>query len=192
MRFAHALAAGAVAYLFAGCAAWSPGLQVPPAAPFDILGRVLVSYDGRAFSSGFRWRHDEYSDEIWLMTPVGQTLAHIAAEPGSATLTGADQMTYQASSVESLTRRALGWSLPLAQLQHWIGGNAVPGVESGVAARDTAGRLTSLDQHGWQIRYVRDAANPVQRTRRLDLAQGTQQIRMIIDEWRGDSRSGNE
>lgn len=187
MRFAHALAAGAVAYLFAGCAALSPGLQVAPAAPFDILGRVLVSYDGRAFSSNFRWRHDESTDEIWLMTPIGQTLAHIAAEPGVATLTGADQLTYQASSVESLTRRALGWSLPLAQLQHWIGGDAVPGGESGAAARDPAGRLTSLDQHGWQIRYVWNDADPVRRPRRLDLAQGTQQIRMVIDEWRGDS-----
>ena len=187
MKFAHALAACAVAYLFAGCAALSPGVQVPAAAPFDILGRVLVSYDGRAFSSNFRWRHDESADEIWLMSPVGQTLVHIAAEPGGATLTGADQLTYQASSVESLTRRALGWSLPLAQLQHWVGGNAVPGGESGAATRDADGRLTSLDQHGWQIRYIRNEADPLRRPRRLDLAQGTQQIRMVIDEWR-DSR----
>lgn len=188
MKFAHALAACAVAYLLSGCAALSPGVQVPAAAPFDILGRVLVSYDGRAFSSNFRWRHGESDDEIWLMAPVGQTLAHIAAAPGGATLTGADQQTYHAASVESLTRRALGWSLPLAQLQHWVGGHAVPGAESGAVTRDTDGLLTMLNQDGWLIHYVRDAADPQRRPRRLDLAQGTQQIRMVIDEWRSDSR----
>ncbi len=185
MRFAHALAACAVAYLFAGCAALSPEVQGPAAAPFDILGRVLVSYDGRAFSSNFRWRHGESADEIWLMSPVGLTLAHIAAEPGSASLTGADQVTYQATSVESLTRSALGWSLPLAQLQHWVGGNAVPGGESAAANRGADGRLTAFNQDGWKIRYIRNEADPQRRPRRLDLAQGTQQIRMVIDEWRG-------
>lgn len=188
MKFAHALAACAVAYLLAGCAALSSGVQVPAAAPFDILGRVLVSHDGRAFSSNFRWRHDGFGDEIWLMAPVGQTLAHIAAEPGGATLTGADQQTYRATSVESLTRRVLGWSLPLTQLQHWVGGNAVPGAESGAATRDTDGLLTMLNQDGWLIHYVRDDADVQRRPRRLDLAQGTQQIRMIIDEWRSNDR----
>lgn len=188
MKFAHALAACAVAYLLAGCAALSPGVQAPAAAPFDILGRVLVSYDGRAFSSNFRWRHDGSTDEIWLMSPVGQTLVHIAAEPGGATLTGADQQTYRAASVESLTHRALGWSLPLAQLQHWVGGHAVPGGESGAATRDADGRLTMLNQSGWLIHYVRDDADPLRRPRRLDIAQGTQQIRIVIDEWRSDSR----
>lgn len=188
MRFARVLAACAVAGLLAGCAALLPGGQTPAAAPFDILGRVLVSYDGRAFSSNFRWRHDESADEIWLMSPVGQTLAHIAAEAGGATLTGADQQTYYATSVESLTRRALGWSLPLTQLQHWVGGNAVPGEESGVTSRDADGRLTLLNQDGWLIRYIRNDADPLRRPRRLDLAQGTQQIRMVIDEWRIDGR----
>jgi len=136
-----------------------------------------------------RQRRSTFWDVCWsATTPVGQTLVHIAAEPGGATLTGADQQTYRAASVESLTHRALGWSLPLAQLQHWVGGHAVPGGESGAATRDADGRLTMLNQSGWLIHYVRDDADPLRRPRRLDIAQGTQQIRIVIDEWRSDSR----
>ena len=68
-----------------------------------------------------------------------------------------------------------------------LSGNAVPGGESDAATRDADGRLTMLNQSGWLIHYVRDDADPLRRPRRLDIAQGTQQIRMVIDEWR-DSR----
>lgn len=184
MNFSRALVAGAWACLLAGCVALAPVRQAPTAAPFDILGRVLVSYDGSAFSSSFRWRHDESNDEIWLMSPVGQTLAYIVANAGGATLTDASQQTVQADSVESLTHRALGWSLPLTQLQHWVGGSPVPGSESNVAARDNNGAVLTLHQDGWQINYIRNDADPLRRPRRLDIAQGTQQIRMVIDDWR--------
>lgn len=185
---ARALAAGAVTLLCAGCAVFTAGEGLPSAAPFDILGRVLASNDGRAFSAGFRWRHAAAENEIWLMSPTGTTLAHIVADAEGATLTAADQQEYRASSVESLTRRALGWPLPLAQLQHWIRGAAVPGAVAAIVVRDGSGRPSLLEQEGWSIRYVYpDTADAPQRPRRLDLAQDGQRIRMVIDEWREPS-----
>jgi outer membrane lipoprotein LolB len=185
---ARALAAGAVFLLCAGCAAFPEAESLPSAAPFDILGRVLASNDSRAFSAGFRWRHAAAENEIWLMSPAGTTLVHIAADAEGATLTAADQQEYRAASVESLTRRALGWPLPLAQLQHWIRGAAVPGAVAAAIVRDGSGRPSLLEQEGWSIRYVYpDAAGDLQRPRRLDLTQDGQRIRMVIDEWREPS-----
>jgi outer membrane lipoprotein LolB len=185
MNLARGLAACAVAMLLSGCAVFAPGGLPPAAGPFDILGRVLASNDGRAFSSNFRWRHDTDGDEIWLMSPVGQTLAYILADAGGATLTAADQQEYRALSVENLTRRVLGWPLPLARLQHWINGEAAPDQATATVARDAQGRVAALEQDGWSIRYTYPesvAGAPL--PRRLDMAQGTQQIRMIIDDWR--------
>ena len=99
-------------------------MQRAPA--FDLLGRVAVNYDGRAFSYGVRWTHERAGDEIWLLTPVGQTIAHIAATPSGATLTGADRKQIEADDVESLTRRGLGWELPLSRLAWWVRGEIVP------------------------------------------------------------------
>jgi outer membrane lipoprotein LolB len=182
-RLARGIAAGAAALLCAGCAMFTPGPDIPAAEPFDILGRVLASNDGRVFSANFRWRHVAAENEIWLMSPVGQTLAHIAADAAGAILTTADQQEYRALSVEGLTRRALGWPLPLAQLQHWIRGVTVPDSAVAAVTRDARGRLQLLEQAGWRIRFVfpeTDASLP----RLLELTQGGQRIRMVIDEWR--------
>ncbi|MBX3650397.1 MAG: lipoprotein insertase outer membrane protein LolB [Burkholderiales bacterium] len=176
--------AAAAALLFAGCAPLSGG-TVAPSAPFDLLGRVLAGADGRAFSAAFRWRHEMPLNEIWLMSPTGTTLAHISSDAAGATLTTADQQEYHAFSAEGLTRRALGWALPLAQLQYWVRGEMVPDVATDVLERDARGRLVRLEQAGWSLRFTY-AEGPAQSVvpRRLDLEQAGQRIRMVIDDWR--------
>lgn len=166
----------------AACAVIAP---VPQAPPFDILGRVLVSYDGRAFSSNLRWRHAPQEDEIMLLTPLGQTLARIVNNVDGATLTAADRRTYQAGSVESLTRQALGWELPLERLRFWVRGEAAPGSVPTALERDPSARVVQLEQDGWRIElvnYARDEHGG--RPRLLDLTRGAQRIRLVIDEWR--------
>lgn len=177
----------AVMVLLAGCAAFTTGERVPAAQPFDILGRVLASSEGRAFSANFRWRHMT-ENEIWLMSPAGQTLAHIATDANGATLTTADQKEYRSFSVESLTRDALGWPLPLARLQYWVRGELVPGRAFDVMRRDGRDRLAYLEQDGWTIRYAYpETADYERQPRRLEMMQDSQRIRMVIDEWRTQS-----
>jgi len=187
MSVVRAFAAAIPVLLLSACALVSPGRQSPPAAAFDVVGRVLVSGEGRAFSSGLRWRHEATQDELWLMSPVGQTLAHIAADEAGAVLTTPDQQEYRAFSVESLTRRALGWALPLAELRFWVMATPVPGNALAVVTRDAAGRVALLEQNNWSIRYVY-ADEPATLPRRLDLNRGEQHIRLVIDTWRsGDA-----
>ncbi len=183
---ARALFAGAVALLCAGCATIG-GERVPAAQAFDIVGRMLVSNAGRAFSASFRWQHamGKAENEVWLMTPLGQTLAHIVADGSGATLTAADQREYHAFSVEGLTRDALGWPLPVARLQHWVRGEPVPNRLLDVMQRDARDRLALLEQDGWTIRYDYSETAPNPRQPRLvELSQDGQRIRMVIDEWR--------
>lgn len=174
--------AAVAALLLAGCAALS-GPAVP-SMPFDALGRLLVSGEGRAFAAAFRWRHQLPVNEIWLMSPAGTTLAQLRMDDSGATLTAADQQEYRAFSAEGLTRRALGWPLPLAQLQYWMRGTAVPDVEAAVVERDARGRLSRLEQDGWVVRYVYPEAEPAALPQRLDLEHGGQRMRVVIDAWR--------
>lgn len=189
MIAARVCAAGAVvaALVLSGCAALMTVERLPAGEPFDVLGRVLASNEGRAFSSGFRWRHDAGADEIWLMSPVGQALAHISATTDGATFTAADQQQYHALSVESLMQRALGWAMPLDRLQYWVRGVAVPGGVVTAVVYDASGRFSELEQDGWRIRYAyAETSAAPQQPRRLDLMRGTQQIRLVIDAWRHD------
>lgn len=173
------------------CATMAPGSgehQPRAPTPFDLSGRVLVSYDGRAFSSSVRWLHAQQRDEIWLLSPVGQTIAYINAGDSGATLTTANQTQYQSASVENLTRQALGWALPLAHLQYWVRGEAAPFSAPQAVAHDAENRIKALTQDGWRIEFVYfPPAEHGGLPRRLDLAHGANQMRLVIDGWRRDT-----
>ncbi len=171
--------------LLTACVTVAPDPQSVPAA-FDVVGRVLISGEGRAFSSNLRWRHEAIEDELWLMSPVGQTLAHIVADAAGATLTTPDMQEYRALSVDSLTRRALGWALPLSGLRYWIRSRPAPGENVTASNRDSAGRLSLIEQDGWSIRYSYPDTPSAVLPRRLDLTRSGQQIRLVIDSWRGE------
>ena len=168
--------------LLAACA--SVPLAPRSTERFDLLGRILVTYSGKAVTANLRWEHAADRGEIWLMTPTGQTLAHIVDTQHGATLTRADQQQYHAGSVEALTRQALGWSLPMAQMQYWVQGRAAPGAVAR-AERDSAGRLSSLSQNGWRVAFSYHADGEAQGSvRRLELSDGANEIRLVIDTWR--------
>lgn len=186
MYFSRICAALATGAALAGCAALGP----PPAplarAPaFDLIGRVAVSYDGRAFSSGVRWEHTAARDEIWLLTPMGQALAHIVGDADGAVFTGADQSRHRSGDIEGLTRRALGWELPVARLAWWVRGDLAPDSVIQLVERDGQGRVTVLAQEGWRIEYAYPpSAGQDARPRRLEITTGEQTIRLVVDGWR--------
>lgn len=182
--------AAAAALAVAACATFAPEARIvpPSAAFFDLDGRVRVSYDGRVFSSAVRWQHAPGRDEIWLLSPMGQTLAYIVSDEDGATLATADRQRYRAASVERLTRQALGWELPLAHLQYWVQGQAAPASAPEAVERDAQQRLVALTQEGWRIVFTPDprpghAGLP----QRLDLAGGSYEIRLVIDGWRREA-----
>jgi outer membrane lipoprotein LolB len=160
-------------------------VHVVPSAPFDLSGRVLVSYDGRAFSSSLRWLHAQGRDEIWLSGPLGQTLAHISGDADGVLLTAADQRQYRAPSIERITREALGWELPVARLAYWVRGDIAPGNAPGAVVRADGERIVELQQDGWRVAltYFQNSEHDGL-PRRLDVLGGSQQIRLVIDTWR--------
>ena len=185
---ARTLVAAVSALALAACAALAPSDKpAQRAAAFDLVGRVAVTFDGRNFSSGLRWQHAVDRDEVWLMTPTGQAVAHIQADDEGATLTGADRQTHRAADVEALTRQALGWELPVTRLAWWVRGELVPGSEAGEAVRDQQGRLARFTQDGWSITLAHPGADDrAGRPQRVELVRGGHQIRLVIDSWRDD------
>jgi outer membrane lipoprotein LolB len=169
-----------------GCASpLAPSAKMERAPPFDVLGRVLVSYDGRAFSANVRWNHAPDADEIWLMTPTGQALAHMLEDAGGATLTAADRSQYRAARVELLTKQALGWEMPVAHLQYWIRGVPSPDDSGDILERDAAGKIKRLAQDGWRIAYeYYPASENDGLPRRMEVVGPAQSMRLVIDTWR--------
>jgi len=175
----------AAAALLGGCAALTPAPPPPPAPAFDLIGRVAVTFDGRAFSSGMRWQHTMERDDLWLLTPAGQALAHIVGDAEGAVYTGADRSQRRAADIASLIRNALGWEMPVTYLAWWVQGQPAPGAAVQDVERDALGRLAVLAQDGWRIAYVYGSQDArADRVRRLELAGESHLIRLVIDGWR--------
>jgi outer membrane lipoprotein LolB len=185
LKWCAALAAAA---MLSACAMLPPERPAVRAGAFDLIGRVAVKHEERAFSGGVRWEHTAERDEVWLLTPVGQALAHIVGDARGATYTGADHSRHTARDIGSLTHRALGWELPVEHLSWWVQGAIAPDAVIQHVERDGHGRLVALEQNGWRIAYTHNApAEQGGRPRRLDIANGAQVMRLIIDSWREDS-----
>jgi outer membrane lipoprotein LolB len=166
--------------LLAACAG-NPLATVPPnAVGFELAGRMSVRSRDRAFSSALRWKQNTAADEIWLNTPLGQTLAHLEDGGGGATLTTAEQKQYHAQSIESLTQSVFGWRFPLAGLRYWVLGQTAPGVTHADLQRDQAHRITQFMQADWRVAFEYAEAGAV-RPSRVDVAAGDVQIRLVID-----------
>lgn len=181
---------------FAGCATVGelgprvPAPTLPPIGHFTLNGRIGVQLEDRGFSGGVRWTHAAAGDDLWILTPLGQAIAHIEGDGSSLTLTTSDQKTYRARSAAELTRQALGWELPLAGLRHWVTGRSDPRTPAQVSY-DPAGRIARLWQDGWEIEYLAftdTSSGALPRT--LAAQRQGLRIRLTVDGWRFDPAPG--
>lgn len=145
---------------------------------FSVEARISVSNGNERFSGRLSWSHAPARDALRLVSPFGQVVAEIDAEPGRARLTTSDRRHFEATDVEQLMRDVLGYSLPLGQLADWMRGR--PG-DAARVERDTAGRLVSLAEGGWTIDYDYDEGElPVRLT---VIRPGGPELRLRIEEW---------
>lgn len=167
--------------LLAACATTPEIAQPMPApaanvvdSPFSVSGRLAVSYQGKGHVANFDWQHAAGSDQLDVRTPIGTTVASLTRNADGVRLV-ADGQERQAVDVESLTEATLGWPLPLSNLAWWARGLAAPGIAA-VQADD--GRL---QQQGWLIRNLKDAATSL--PRRLELEREGLSIRLVFSAW---------
>jgi outer membrane lipoprotein LolB len=177
-----------LAVLLSGCALL-PSKPVPverPAQPasasFALNGRISIDHQGKHHSAGLRWTHQANSDEILLFAPLGQTAARVYRDADKATLDDGDGH-YQADDAETLMERTLGWHLPLGGLHQWALGMPDSDDDAQIE-RDDIGRISVLQQSGWEVRYLRYAdTSPDSLPSRLQLKHEDLQMQLLIDEW---------
>ena len=174
--------------LLSGCAFMSPTVAPvarpaqPETATFALNGRISINHQGTHHYAGIRWTHQVQSDEILLLTPLGQTAARVYRDAGNATLDDGDKH-YRAGDAEALMEQALGWHLPLKGMRHWVLGLADSGSPAKIE-RAANGQISVLFQDGWEVRYLRYAdAKPDSLSTRLQLTREDLQIQLSVDEW---------
>jgi outer membrane lipoprotein LolB len=172
MQAKRHLAILAIAALLGGCATAPANLSTSPVAAYrdsiDLTGHLSVTYQQNGQPQGltgqYNWVQRPGRIDVSLSGPIGQ-MAQIVVTPQQATLTQAGQPPVVASDIDSLTKRALGWSLPVSGLRDWLQGYAVDASGKRFAASPAKNEVFTQD--GWRLRFIKwqdeTAAHPVPR-----------------------------
>lgn len=156
----------------------------PTSDGFELSGRIAVQYDGDGYTGMLRWLHGVSSDLVELYAPVGTLYARLRRNQSGAVMETADGKRFDEPDTSALSRRVLGWELPLEQLPHWVFGRSAPGGPPARVDNDTGGRPTRLVQSGWVVSYrsyMEDHSEVL--PGRLDLERPGLRVKLIISRW---------
>lgn len=156
---------------------------------WSLNGRIAVLTAQQGWHAGVRWMEQDGEYHIHLDAPLGQGAAEIIGNRAGVVLRTSDG-EFSAASAEDLLEQRLGWRLPVSGLRYWVRG--LPDMRAPVASHtlDAAGRLTRLQQSGWDIEFKRYApVGPLELPDKIFLTNNstgtdaTLEIRLVIERW---------
>jgi outer membrane lipoprotein LolB len=156
----------AMALAVAGCAVGPRATEDNPRTAFnerveemqevdewELRGRLAVKTRERGESITMLWRREGGADHyINLYGPMGAGRVILTQDGDGAALRDNEGETHEDDSAEALLYRVAGWRVPFESLQYWVLGVPAPDGEYDMEL-DGWGRLTSLTQNGWEIRF---------------------------------------
>jgi outer membrane lipoprotein LolB len=192
--FRRALLCATVPLWLAACASVSPTRTFDAGeatASQHYSGRFAANYQRYGRDEGvqgsFHWEEQGRNVRLDLLSPLGQTMAIVTATPSGATLDLPNQPPRNAPEVDTLMEDALGFALPVAGLRDWLHGQPARGTPANTT-RGPDGRLATLQQNGWTVRYMAWQDTPpgaAARPRRIDLDRSSgaspMSVRLVID-----------
>lgn len=154
---------------------------------WQLSGKIGLRAPNLAESAYLNWRQcgDRYS--IRLSGPLGQTAARIEGRGEQLTVRIEDRDPVTTTEPERLLQEQLGWSIPLHALRYWVRAEAAPG--GNARFEGPAGRPETLQQFGWELRYLDYHQNDqLALPAKLILRNPQLQATLLIREWQlGDA-----
>ncbi len=147
-------------------------------------GRTAIIQGREGWNAGIQWQEQDQQFHIKLSGPFSQGGVELDGNPQTVTLTLDDGETLSAATPEQLLAEAMGWLLPVSALRDWVRG--VPYAEFPVENKqlDAKGRLTKLEQAGWQIEFLRYM--PFQGSsmpEKVFMKHPEMSVRLIVSDW---------
>jgi outer membrane lipoprotein LolB len=153
------------------------GLQI-----WQVQGRLAAINGNESWPASVRWQqnHDDYS--IDLIGPLGQGRISVQGNADTVELT-TEQEQLQAADPDTLLAQATGLALPISGLRYWIRGVPDPAAPARIV-RNADGRITLLEQNGWQINYPNWIQQQgVDLPKRIQAQQDSLKVKIAISTW---------
>lgn len=160
---------------------------------FRIKTKLGVSAPERTGQGTMVWERTGFAHRIDVFGPLGSGRVVLTRDAAGARLRDGEH-TYAAPTMEEALWEATGWQIPFTAMSYWVLGLPAPDRPYGYEL-DPAGRLHTLEQSGWRIRYddYRPASDyDLPRKMFLEFSEnaangavsGPVKVRLAIKEWR--------
>lgn len=125
-----------------------------------IVGKIGYRSPADAGSAWLDWQQDHARFQLYLNGPLGTGSARIFGDDTFATLQEAGRPDIDAESATALTKKLLGWDLPVIQLAFWVRGIPAPDRAFGAARFSADGLLESFHQARWRVQLSKYRDTP--------------------------------
>lgn len=147
-------------------------------------GRTAIIQGREGWNAGIQWQEQGQQFHIKLSGPFSQGGLELDGDAETVRLTLDDGETMEASTPEQLLAEAVGWLLPVSALRDWVRGLPYAKLPIDSKTLDEQGRLTRLEQDGWQIEFIRYM--PFQGTSmpaKVFMKHPEMSIRLVVSGW---------
>lgn len=133
----------------------------------------------------FAWQHAPNEDVLWLIGPLGNTLARVDMTPGGVRWQDATGKRGEATNLGALGQSLAGIALPDLPATRWLRGQWTA---NAVQQRDAEARVLAAAGRGWQFAYRYGSPAPEDWPLAID-ATGPDGLwlRLALTEWNGVS-----
>ena len=172
---------GFLAILLSGCASlpnqkyWPTPPEAASIGGFESEGRLAIKDYGKGSYANFSWQKEGNIQNIEINTPLGNSVGNLCQDSKGVIAQDSQGQIITANSIEELSQRLLGFTLPFEYLDQWIRGYRVANESF---QKDTDG---SIRQFGWKVRrqLQKDGETP----RMVQLTNQRFDIKILFDEY---------
>lgn len=138
---------------------------------FEASGRLAVKYEGKGSYANFNWLNTKQVQIIEINTPIGSTVGTLCQDQQGVIAQNSQGEVFEDADAESLSKRLVGFQIPLQYLPIWAQGQRV----------DAPYQISPdgvLQQFSWNIRRTLKNDGSI---KTLQLHNPNLNIRLIFD-----------
>ncbi|MDH5785205.1 MAG: lipoprotein insertase outer membrane protein LolB [Chromatiales bacterium] len=149
---------------------------------WQIAGRLAVIKGHEAWHMSLEWQQLAETYAIHITAPLGQGAMRLEGDTQSVTLQTDEGESITAQNPDWLLYQQLGWQVPVSALRYWVLGLPAPGEHT--ETLDDYGRLSHLQQAGWEIEFIDYQPElGVELPRKVFVSNHQAKVKLVISDW---------
>lgn len=159
---------------------------------WQLSGRLAVLREHEAWHMSLTWQQRLERYSLNIIAPLGQGSLQLHGDTNQVMLMTEEGETINAADPDQLLYQQLGWRVPVSALRYWVLGLPAPGAHQ--QQLDDYGRLSQLEQSGWEIHFLDYTTQlGVELPRKVFINNHLAQVKLVISRWQAlPSEPGGE